>query len=187
MHSPYTRSTLVFFLVASAILLGPSLERAAAQPSAADTHAPSQALDSDPSSPVPRIALTVDPLALYFGSYGLSVEFAPRRYQSVWISPAWARSGVREGLALELGWHLWPQGRGLDGIFLGPIAGVGTSRGAGRQLSVRGGAELGYQAVWGALSMGLAVGVDYDWRRQDEEVRSGATLRVRLAFGWAYL
>jgi len=179
-HQRRTPAAIIFFLLATVA------SHAAAQ-RVVEAAAPSQALGSDPSPPVARIALSADPLAIYLGSYGFSMEYAPSRSQSLWLSPAWAKSGAREGLSLELAWHVWILGRGLDGPFLGPVAGIGTARGAGHPLQVRAGAEVGYQAVWGGLALGLGLGVDYDWRRRGDEVDRGPSLRVRLAFGWAYL
>jgi hypothetical protein len=180
----FTTPALISFLVLLSVA-SPALGQSS--PASPDADAPSQALRSDPAPPVPKIALTADPLAIYFGRYGFSFELAPRRLHSLWISPAWAHAGPREGLSLELGWHIWPLGRGLDGLFLGPVAGIATSRGPGRRLALRGGAEAGYQAVWGALAVGLAVGVDYAWQRRGDELSRGPSLRVRLSFGWAYL
>lgn len=152
-----------------------------------DAAAPSQDLSSDPAPPVPRIALTADPLGLYLGHYGFGLELAPSRWHSLWLAPAWTRSGEERGLGLELGYHLWLLGRGLDGPFVGAVAAAGTSRVATRPFALRGGAEAGYQAAWGNVALGLAVGVEYHVRRVDDQIERGPALRLRLAFGWAYL
>lgn len=182
MHHPrLTTTTTLFFLVTLGCALPVSAQ------AQLESSAPSQSLPSDPAPPVPRIALTADPLALYLGHYGFAFAYAPTRWQSLWVAPSWTRSGNRRGLAVELGWHLWPLAHGLDGLFVGPVARAGTSRGGGARWDARVGAELGYQVVWGGVALGIAAGAEYGWRRQGGPVDSGPSARLRLSLGWAYL
>jgi len=182
MHHPSL--TLV---IALAFLGALSHPPTAAAQSTLESSAPSQALPTDPAPPVPRLAMTADPLALYFGHYGFAFAYAPTRTQSLWLAPAWTRRGNDSGLSLALGWHLWPMARGLDGVFLGPVVTAGTARGAGAVWDARVGGELGYQAVWGGVALGVAVGAEYRWRRRGGSMARGAALRLRLSLGWGEL
>ncbi|MFW6052168.1 MAG: hypothetical protein ACODAU_13400 [Myxococcota bacterium] len=172
-------------LLAASLVLGlPAV--AAGSPASGppeEAPAPSLALARDPAPPHPAWGLGLDPLALAFGRYGVHLEVAPARAHALWMAPAWARG---EGLSVELGYHLWPVGRGLSGPFLGPVVEV-VLAGRSRVGAVSVAAEAGYQHVWSGLTVGAAVGVAARW---DDPGAQGpvarARLRVRLALGWAW-
>ena len=153
--------------------------------SGAETAAASQELGSDPDVAAWDIALTTDLLGPVFGSYGVRVEVAPTRWLSLAASPAWQTTDTASGLALVLSAHLWPLGRGLDGLFVGPnVSAARLESNGSAQIVVGAGAEAGWQIVWGGLA--VAVSGQIGWAAQTDGAASGLTLGARVALGWAW-
>jgi hypothetical protein len=164
--------------VALAVLLG------APAVGAGDAPAPPLAVPEDPAPPRPSVALAADPLGIAFGHYGLHVEVAVGGPHGLWLMPGWARGA---GPALELGYHLWPLGRGLVGPFLGPLGGVVLGSSVSSWQGAWLGGEVGYQHAWSGLLLGVAVGAVARWSREEvTEGRPRAEARVRLALGWVW-
>jgi len=85
---------------------------------------------------------------------------------------------------LGLGYHVWPLGRGLDGLGLRPVADVAWIRSDDRvELSV--GGEVAYRYAWKGLLLGVSAGLAKQWTFADQ--RSGSLIPlIRAQLGWAW-
>ncbi|MBW2460844.1 MAG: hypothetical protein JRH11_04305 [Deltaproteobacteria bacterium] len=149
--------TLTFLLFLGA--LGASLGPRAALAQAEDRVAPSQNLSTDPAPPVPDLAIGVDPIAMALGEWGARGELAVTPSHALFVSPGYRTGALSPGISLEIGYHLFPLGDGLDGPFIGPSIGVAVSVDSAR-VSLRGGATAGWQVILGALALGFSAGVE---------------------------
>lgn len=128
-----------------------------------DQAAPSQALASDPGVPFPRIGISADGAAIAFADYGARLELAPDRAISGWISAGLSRRHGGEALLIEAGGSLWPLGWGLEGPWIAPaigvaIAGPWNGDSAEARSVLRFGGDVGWQVLWGDLSIALGAG-----------------------------
>jgi hypothetical protein len=121
---------------------------------------------------------------MVFGRYGVRFDAAVGRMHGLWLGGAWVR-GASGGMSLRGGYHLWPLGRGLHGVRVGPSAGV-TLAGSQRVAAVSLGGEIGYQHVWDGLVLGGGVGVGHRWQWRQGQRARGIAVRVRTAIGWAW-
>ncbi len=149
--------TLTFWLFLT--VLGGSFGPRVALAQAEDPIAPSQGLSTDPAPPVPDLAISVDPIAMALGEWGARGEVAVTPSHALFVSPGYRTGAISPGISLEVGYHLFPLGDGLDGPFIGPLVGVAISLDS-VGVSVRGGAEAGWQVILGALALGLSAGVE---------------------------
>ncbi|MDH5492997.1 MAG: hypothetical protein OEY14_13665 [Myxococcales bacterium] len=150
---------------------------------AADLPAPSQRLASDATPAAPAWSLSVDPLGVAFGAYGLGLERCFASHHGVWLSAAWEAEAGPSALSLGLGYRLHPLGRGVEGLLLG-LSFEAALRAAPATPRLELGLEGGYQAVWRGLLLGLTLGVEHQIAPPPQT--SPWALRVRLALGWAW-
>lgn len=141
--------------------------------------APSLALETDPGRPIYRFAAYIDPVALFLDGYGLSVLTGLGRFASITLSPFGAKSDGGT-LGLELGLHVRPFGRGVQGLTVGAGGGARLSR-QDDDRGFRLFAEAGYMHVLGGLLVGGSLGLDV---RVGEDERFAP--RVRVVLGYAF-
>jgi hypothetical protein len=151
-----------------------------------DAAAPDLALDSDPEPPDYVLGVSVDALGLALGTYQAHVEGVLAGAHGLWLASGWLDRAQARGVSLEVGYHLWPLGRGLSGPFAGPLAGLVLQRGSGGVAQVTAGGELGYQHVAGGLLAGAAVGGAARWSFAEGTGRD-RDWRLRVSLGWAFL
>ena len=161
-----------------AMLAAPS--SAAAQPGSVDAPAPSLAVETDPDLPYYVLAVTADPLAAFFGDYGLRIEGAAGDAHALFARPSYIVADT-DALSLEVGYHLFYLGEGLDGGYLGPALGVAVT--TARALTVSASVEAGWQWVWDGLVLGVAGGVSFVRGEQASVI----VPRVVVSLGYAFL
>lgn len=152
-----------------------------------DAPPPDQSVRTDPERPTYRLAVLGDPLGAVRGEYGIGVRRAFGRFQALDLTPAFVAVDGRRGLSLELGYLVFPLGRGLVGPYVeafvgGLFARVGDQPRGG----LRFGGELGYVHVLSGVLVGGGFGAALD-----REAAHGADLtvafRARVFLGYAFL
>jgi hypothetical protein len=124
-----------------------------------DAEAPSQALASDPAPPIPHLSVTIDPVGMAFAEWTAHFEMAPASAHAFFVEAGYRDGSLSRGIALELGYHLFVLGDGLDGPFVGPSVGaaVTTDR---AEISLFGALEAGWQLALGPFALGFALGIE---------------------------
>jgi hypothetical protein len=153
-HDPLTIAAAAVFTV---LCLAPA--RAVAD----DPPAPSQALASDPAPPFPRLGLSADGAAIAFADYALRLDAAPERWGSAWISGGISRRHGGESILVEGGVSIWPLAWGMEGLWISPAVGVAfagpwNGDNADARSVLRFGGDVGWQFVWGDLSISFGAG-----------------------------
>lgn len=175
------------FLVLAFLVSSPARAEGAALSIARDAPPPDQAVRTDPERPAYRLALVADPLGAIRGEYGVGLRRAFGRFQALDLTPAFVAVEGRRGLSLELGYLVFPLGRGLVGPYVETfVGGVFARSGDEPQGAFRVGGELGYLHV---LSGGL-VGGGFGAAVDREAARDGdlaVVLRARVFLGYAFL
>lgn len=160
--------------------LGAAAPAAVAAQPGADAPAPSLAVPTDPDLPHYAIAVTADPLAAFFGDYGLRVEGAVGAAHALFARPSYLVAEA-DALSLEVGYHLFFLGEGLDGGYVGPALGVAVT--TERALTVSASLEAGWQWIWDGLVLGVAGGATF---ARTEQV-SVILPRVVVSLGYAWM
>lgn len=134
----------------------------------ADAPPPSQALATDPEAPTPRVGLSADGIGVALADYALRVDWAPEPFHALTLLAGESRRHGGDTLLLAVGWSVWPMASGLDGFFVGASVGIAwagpwngddpAARTVGRLEG-----ELGWQFLWGELSITLAAGATGLW------------------------
>jgi hypothetical protein len=169
-----------FFAVAALFALAGIPSVAAAQPGSADAPAPSLAVPTDPDLPHYALAITADPLAAFFGDYGLRIEGTVGAAHALFARPSYIVADT-DALSLEVGYHLFFLGEGLDGGYLGPALGVAVT--TERALAVSASVEAGWQWVWDGLVLGIAGGATFVRGEQASVI----VPRVVISLGYAWM
>lgn len=151
---------------------------------AQDPPAPSlETRTDDLGTPHWAFGVEVDAVGLAFGDYQISLDLALGPHHGVFVRPGWRRS-KGHGPMLGLAYHVWPLGRGLDGLGVGPTLDVAWIRSDERvELSV--GGEVAYRYAWKGLLLGVGVGVAKEWTFDEQRRREWIPL-VRIQLGWAW-
>jgi len=124
-----------------------------------DSRPPSQALASDPAPPIPRLSATVDPVGAAFGEWTARLELAVLPAHAVFIEGGYRDGDLAAGIGIELGYHLFFVGDGLDGPFVGMGVGIAVTTDRA-DVSTYGALEAGWQLALGPIALGLAGGVE---------------------------
>ncbi len=126
---------------------------------AQDPEAPTQTLATDPSPPTPIGAVTLDPVGMAFGEWTARFELGLSPSHALFLEGGYRSTAPSAGVALELGYHLYPLGEGVAGPFIGPSVGaaITTDRAV---VSLFGALEAGWQLVLGPFALGLSGGVE---------------------------
>lgn len=171
------RSTSPYLLV---FLLGLSA------PAAADAPAPSQHLASDPGPPLPRLGVSANGIGIALADFALRLDWAPHAWSALYLELGESRRHGGDALLAEVGWTILPMAQGLEGFFVSlgvGIAWAGPWNGMdpnARSLG-RAGGEVGWQFLWGDLSITLAAGATGFWTPDQGAV--WAEPRGRVALG----
>lgn len=150
---------------------------------AQDRPPPSQVLEPDPDHLHLRYALLTDPLGPVFERYALRGALALSRAHGVSAATLWDAREGGDRLGLEVAYHLWPQGLGLEGVGLGALFGASVERGGGALLAWCG-IEAQLALVWEGLAVVIAGGVE---RVLQPSTDARFDPRARLSFGYAWL
>lgn len=163
------------------------LVSAPAASASADDAPPSQALDSDPGPPFPRIGLSADGVSIALGDYALRIEGAPDPWHAPWLNLGASRRHGPDTLLIEAGWGIWPLGWGLEGLYVSPAIGVNITgpwngEDADAQMLLRAGGEAGWQFLWADVSITVAAGAMAIIPLEGGEPWPEPRLRVSLGF-----
>lgn len=171
------RRSIPSFLAALAVLL------VAAPAAGQDAPAPSLEVPTDAEVPYWALAVSTDPLAMFFGEYGAKIEGTLGAAHSIWVEPSYLRLDGVDFLAIEVGYHLWPLAQGVHGLFIGPAVGAAVT--SGRTVTTTASLEAGYQYVWDGIVLGIGGGATCA-RTGGQE---GFTVlpRVTLSLGYAWM
>jgi len=154
---------------------------------AQDRPAPSQQLSSDPAPPVPDLTIGVDPIGMAFGEWGGRVELALSPSHAFFFAPGYRTGVLSPGISLEVGYHLFPLGNGLDGPFVGPSVGAAISLGDAR-FSLRGAMMAGWQVILGPIALALSGGIEAHLSPSSEAFQESGVIvlpRISLHIGYA--
>ncbi|MCS6902543.1 MAG: hypothetical protein RMJ98_22955 [Myxococcales bacterium] len=133
------------------------------------------------------LSILVNPAFFPLGVWSVRAELAPLRYISGLAEysriqnfdvPGLKGKSHLDGNALDLGFHVWPQGKGVHGVYLGPRYSFGSGEdrtGYGEGDLSGWGADLGYQWVAGLFSFNLGAGLGQATAR----IRPTEALRTR--------
>ncbi|MCA9602583.1 MAG: hypothetical protein R3A78_15440 [Polyangiales bacterium] len=144
-----------------------------------------QVTNTDRREPVPAFGVGADLVGIFFGRYAVRFEGAPTRHHSIWFAPSWSEVLARRSLGFELGYHLWPMGDGLDGLFVGPSVALALAGNAAPHAIV-GGGEAGYQWFLGGVTLTAVGGVTYAYAL-DDGARNEWEGRVQAMVGYAWM
>ncbi len=178
---PGNPSFLYLFICVLALASSP------ASPAAADDPPPSQLLQSDPGPPRPRIGLSANAVGIVLADYALRLDWAPHTFHALSLEVGESRRHGGDAVLIEVGWTALPMDLGLEGFFVSAAIGIawcGPWNGddpAARTLG-RAGGEVGWQFLWGDLSITLAAGATGFWS-PDENGAVWAEPRGRVALG----
>lgn len=141
-----------------------------AAPARADAPPPTQALASDPAPAGPALGLSADGAAMVLGDFAARLDLSVFPAFSVLITVGASRRASTDDVLLEAGATLWFLGRGLEGPHLSALvggawagpwnesAGSETARRGPESAVLRAGGEVGWQFLWGPVSISLAGG-----------------------------
>lgn len=147
-----------------------------------DSEAPSQHLSTDPAPPVPDLVLSVDPIAMALGDWSARGQVAVSPSHAFFATPGYRNGAYSRGISLEVGYHLFVLGGGLDGPFIGPALGLAVDPRMG-EVHLRGALEAGWQLIVGALALSLAGGIEV---HHSPDQSGGAQLLPRLSLHVGY-
>ena len=155
------------------------------QPAFADDPPPPslETRSDDLGTPYWAYGVEVDAVGIAFGDYQLGLDLALGRHHGVLVRPGWRRSNGH-GPMLGLAYHVWPLGRGLDGLGFGPAFDVAWIRSEDR-IEISLGGEVAYRYAWKGLLLGVSAGLAKEWRFSDQR-RSGLIPLIRIQLGWAW-
>jgi hypothetical protein len=119
---------------------------------------------SDRDGP-PVLAVMANPALGLLGKWSARAEVAPHPSHAIFVEGSKLNVAVPgidervEGYSVDVGYHLYPMGRGLDGVYVGPrgFFGVGSTPVAQGTLLGYGG-DVGYQWVVGRLAVNVGAG-----------------------------
>jgi hypothetical protein len=173
---------LLFRVLLVGVVLTISLPGAMAH--AQDPEAPSQELSTDPEPPTPLGAATVDPLGMAFGEWTARFELALVPAHAILVEVGYRDTSLSPGITVELGYHLYPLGEGVDGPFVGPSVGfaITTDR---AEVSAFGALEAGWQLVLGPFALGIAGGIEAHLSFDQSTVVELAP-RLSVTLGYAF-
>jgi len=169
-------------LVFLALLATPIAATASAQDAGRDAAAPSLEVRTDPGVPYHCFAVAVDPLAAFFGEYGLRVEGTAGAAHSLWARPAYLSLDDASALGLEVGYRLWPFADGLDGPFIGPAAGLAVT--TDRIVTASASLEAGWQWVWEGIVLGASAGATLATTPAYQHTAISPRVTVSLGYAW---
>ncbi len=164
-------------------LLALCVAAVAAPAAAQDAPAPSLEVRTDPEIPYHRLGVSADPLAVFFGEYGVRFEGTVGAAHSLFVEPAYLYADQTHAIGIEGGYHLWPLGAGLSGLFAGAAFGAYVT--TGRVLTTTASLEVGYQHVWDGLVLGAGAGVTA--AHTSGQGRWSLFPRVVLSLGYAWM
>jgi hypothetical protein len=142
---------------------------AAAQPDAARARAP-QRLEAVATEPrITHFGVVVDAALVPLGKIGARFEAAITPMHALYVEPSYlvrridAIDRTVTGTEMDVGYHLFPQARGIRGFYFGPraiFAGASTEDASGYLWGF--GGDLGYQwALRGGPAINIGAGVAY--------------------------
>lgn len=139
-----------------------------ALPALADAPAPSQVLRSDPGPPRPAIGASANGIGIALGDFALHLDWAPHTFHALYLEVGESRRHGGDAILAEVGWTVLPMDQGLEGFFASVgvgIAWAGPWNGDDPNAHTvgRAGGEVGWQFLWGDLSITLAAGATGFW------------------------
>jgi hypothetical protein len=151
---------------------------------AQDPEAPSQELSTDPEPPTPLGAATVDPVGMAFGEWTARFELALLPAHALVVEAGYRDTALSPGITMELGYHLYPMGEGVDGPFAGLSVGfaITTDR---AEVSAFGALEAGWQLILGPFALGIAGGIEAHVQFDQGEAVELAP-RISVSLGYAF-
>lgn len=138
-------------------------------PGYVDAHARSTAKPLDlvtPEGRAPRVAVVFNPALAPLGKWAGRLEVAPFRAHALFVELSSVRLDTGDtrvdGTEIDIGYHLFPLGDGLAGLYLGPrwVRGTGQSDVA-RGTATGWGGDIGFQWVVGPIAINFGAGVAY--------------------------
>jgi len=175
------RSSLWVIVTAGALV---SMPQSAKAQSAMDAPAPTLAVRTDGAVPVPTFGVTTDAIGPFFGVFSARFEIALAPAHAISLLPSYVTAG---GVGLDVGYHLWPLGRGLEALFFGPSVGIASaSTSFGSSTVAAASIDAGWQFVWAGIAITPGAAVSYV---RDVESDQGGTLawRLTMSLGYAWL
>jgi|JI10StandDraft_1071094.scaffolds.fasta_scaffold472081_2 hypothetical protein len=151
----------------------------------ADAPPPSQHLSADPGPPRPRLGLSVNGIGIALADFAAHLDWAPEGFCALYLEIGESRRHGGDSVLAEVGLTLLPMDQGLEGFFVslgvgiawaGPWNGMDpNARSVGRA-----GGEVGWQFLWGDLSITLAVGATGFWTPEQSGVWAEPAGRAAL-------
>jgi hypothetical protein len=138
-------------------------------PGYVDAHARSTAAPLDQLTPdrgVPRVAVLFNPALAPVGKWAGRLEVAPFRAHALFLEVSSVRLDAGDtrvdGTEIDVGYHLFPLGDGLSGLYLGPRWMHGTGESDVARGTANGwGGDVGFQWVVGPVAINFGAGVAY--------------------------
>ena len=135
---------------------------------AASTAAPLEVIEHGSSRAY--VAVLFNPALAPLGKWSARIEIAPLPAHALFVEGSLLNlsSGLTgysddiRGRSLDIGYHLYPLGRGLDGLYLGPRIFFGsgsTDLAVGKVFGY--GGDIGYQWVFGPVALNVGIGAAY--------------------------
>ena len=153
-----------------------------AQADAGVGEAPDLRVRTDRRAPWTAYRVGADLLGIAFDRYVLDAEISFGRYHGGRLELGWQRGAGRGPLA-GLAYEVWPQGRGVDGVYM--AAGGRVAFALVRAWRVDGLLEVGYRHQWRGATIGASIGVAHRWTLE----ANGSTVVVpigSIGVGWAF-
>ncbi len=116
-------------------------------------------LRRDLDAPYPSLALSGDLVGAFFGRYALSSEFALAPAHSLVFAASWGDVLSTRAVSLRAGYHLWPEGRGLRGLFVG-ATGAFSIHDRASPHALGAGAEGGYALYLGGVHIAASASAE---------------------------
>lgn len=119
--------------------------------------------------PMTHATLLIDVALIPLGKIGGRLEAAVTEMHALYVEPSYIVRHIPDlersisAIEVDLGWHIFPQGRGLRGFHFGPRAiFAGTSVEEARATAWGFGGDIGYQwVIAGGPTLNLGVGIAY--------------------------
>ncbi len=149
---------------------------------ARDADATSLRASIDAEPPYYLGAVTFNLVDIALTRAGVSFEIAVSGAQSISISAAIdaSRSPIRAGL--ELGYHLWPLARGVEGLWLGPSLGLIAFDDPHTSAAI----DAGWQFIESGWAFGFGAGFGYARTFSQSNFDDAFLCRIRLTLGYAW-
>ena len=174
-------------ILALLVLTSASLLALPSEATADDPPPPDLEVRTDRRAPWTAYRVGGDLLGIAWNRYRLDLEIGLGRYHGLRLEAGWKRGAAR-GPLTGLAYELWPQGRGVDGLFMalgGRAHVVLESQEESGHSRVDAFAELGYRHVWRGATIGVSLGVAHRWA-----VRGARERRIlpvgSIGLGWAF-